>query len=192
MVILFDKPRAYLDVETTGLDPSVHEIIEFGVCYSDGRPGYNLQVKPLNLDAAHPRALEITGYNDNEWRMAFDPSEAAQRIADALRGYVLVGHNVNFDISFIQALLDRYGINARLGHHKVDTITLAYEHLVPVGLKSVSLKNVCLFIGIKPEGDVHRAMAGAARARRVYQKLVRSGWARRLWWGLLWKLNQLP
>lgn len=177
------KPLAFIDVETTGLDPAVHEMIEFAMFTDLGSP-IVFKIKPRHIETAHPKALEVNGYNEAEWTDAIPFDIAARQIADRLKDCVIVGHNVRFDVGFITALLKSAGVDARIDYHLVDTVTLAYEHLVPKGLTSLSLKNVCAFIGLTPEPDVHRAEAGASQCRNVYFQLVRAGWWKRMMWGL--------
>jgi len=62
-------------------------------------------------------------------------------------------------------------------------MALTAEHLIPGGIESLSLKNVCVFLGIEPEGAQHRALAGAEKCREVYLTIVRAGWFKRWWWG---------
>ena len=175
------KPRVYLDVETTGLDPHLHEIIEFAALKDDGSI-HETKIKPEHIERAHPKALEANGYTAEEWADAPTLEEVAPAFYEFIKDCIVVGHNVRFDASFIEASLRKAQIQERIDFHVVDTVTLAYEHLAPLGLKSLSLWKVCVFLGIPPEPDVHRAMNGAIRARQVYHALARAGWWRRLIW----------
>lgn len=175
------KPRVYVDVETTGLNSRRHEIIEFAAIKDDGSI-YETKIKPKHIDRADQEALDINGYTKAEWADAPEMEEVTPRILEFLTDCVIIGHNVRFDVSFIEATLKRANIQKRIDYHIVDTVTLAYEHLAPLGLKSLALWRVCVFLGIPPEPEVHRAMNGAIRAQQVYHALVRAGWFRRLRW----------
>lgn len=168
---LREKRLAFIDVETTGLDPTVQELIEFAVVFSDGA-SETFKVSPRHIEAAQPKALEVNGWSAAEWRDAIEPRMAAERIVNALKDCIVIGHNVKFDLSFIRALLVREGVVAVIDRHAGDTMTLAIEHLVPRGLDSLSLRHVCLFLGIAPEPDVHRAEAGARACKAVWDALV--------------------
>lgn len=173
-VKLQDKPLAFTDTETTGLDPVTNEILEFASIkrHLDGREEtLVVKIKPRRIHTAHPKALEVNGYNEAEWADAEDLSTAAPKIIDFLRNTVFVGHNAKFDVAFIEAFLKEAGIKERIDYHVVDTCTLAYVMLVPQGAKSLSLKPVCEFLGIEPEPAVHRALAGAQSCMKVYDAL---------------------
>lgn len=171
---LQDKPFVVLDTETTGLDPNVHEIIE--ICMYKPKCGstYTAKIKPYNLEFASPKALEINGYNEKDWENAITFDEAIFEIGEWLHGHVVVGHNVQFDLNMLKGNLKRspHESQVRIPYHCVDTVTLAQEHLVPLGLESVSLNAVRGFLGISQEG-AHRAHKDVIDTAYVFEKLFR-------------------
>jgi len=174
-----------LDTETTGLDPEVHELLEVACVLDNPRTSFPMaffekKVKPERIEDANQKALEMNGYTEAEWANATPVGEMLKELACFASIAVVIGHNVRFDMSFINAAFKRKNIQGRFDYHLVDTVTLAYEHLVPLGLMSLSLTNICIFLGIKPGG--HRAMSDAKACREVYYALVRAGWLRRRWW----------
>jgi len=209
-----DRTLCFLDVETSGLNPLVSEVIEFAAIQTDPKlrrlTQMCIKVQPQFLDDPPPgaqlvpgfdlkqwkatqrRALEINGYTPKAWKGALDPIRAYQRIADFLRHSILVGHNVAFDLEYLKTGLVRAGTTefhkggerpVRISRHKVDTCTLAYEQLVPCGLRSLSLKNICKFLGISNAG-AHRAMADVERTLAAYRKMARATALQRLLWTL--------
>ena len=174
-MILSEKPRSFVDCETTGLDDRLNEILEFACLkvHKDGREEtLVLKIKPRRIHTAHPKALEVNGYNEPEWVNAIDGQQAAIQIAQFLKDTVIIGHNVRFDIGFIQQLLKEFQVSVRLDYHLVDTIAIAYLFLVPQGLESVNLANVCKFLCIPPEPSQHRALAGVLSCKAVYDELT--------------------
>lgn len=167
------RRRAFVDVETTGLDPATHEIIEFAVVFDDGQ-FESFKVLPRHPETADPAALAVNGWTPEEWKHdALGQRTAAARIFHLLQDAIVVGFNVGFDASFIRAMLRREGFNANeICRHCGDPVTLALEHLVPKGLDSLSLKNVMTFLGMEPEPDIHRALAGARGCKSVWDALV--------------------
>lgn len=194
---LSERPLAFVDVETTGLDATRHEIIEVAVVFDtsvviradaswanhltiEGDIAYwTTLVKPERIDDAEPFALKINGYADKPQDWAYAPSAAT--VANILREFVtreganpvLVGHNVSFDRDFISNMLLREGFKQRVSHNVVDTGALAYEHLVPCGLESLSLDAVRRSLGMPTDG-AHRALQDAKDARTVYHRLSRA------------------
>lgn len=173
---LIDRPIAIIDTETTGLDPRVHEVIEVAIIkeWRDGRvEEWATKVKPMNLAVAEEFALKVNGYKDHPelWDDAPPFSEIAPLVAAKLEGCVLVGHNVSFDLDFLNEALLRVGSAAKLPYHKIDTVTLAYVFLVPKGLKSLSLDPIREFLGW-PKDGAHTALVDARDARRLFHELV--------------------
>lgn len=176
---LSHRPLAFIDTETTGLDPQIHEVIEVAIIkeYADGSvERFHTLIRPVDIATAHPKALEINGYaaDPSRWENAPYMEHTAGKIADLLKGCVIVGHNVGFDLDMLQSGFDRAGLRYRLPYHKVDTVTLAYEHLVPCGLESVSMDKIRKFLGWSMD-DAHTALKDAEDARRLYRLLNRSG-----------------
>ena len=109
---------AFLDTETTGLDNKRHEIIELAlVIVEDGERIYEkvFKIKPRNIHTAHPKALEINGYDEAIWaKEGFCWSkQACERLMEHLDGAVIIGHNVQFDIGFLRAVFRQYGVSYR-------------------------------------------------------------------------------
>lgn len=174
-----DRPLCFVDTETTGLDPAVAEVIEIAITRRepDGRESrYYTLVAPENIKTASPKALEINGYAENpsRWDKAPLMSEVGPEIIAFLEGGILVGHNVAFDERMLVANLKRAGVPGRVPYHKIDTVTLVYEHLFPKGLKRASLGSVREFLGWSEEG-AHTAVKDVEDAMRLFDLLWRSG-----------------
>jgi len=174
---LKDRPLAFIDTETTGLDPRAQEVLEVAVLLE--RPDGTLdewctKVRPQSLKTAETKALEINGYlaHPEKWDSAPSFAEIAPELVRRLDDAVLVGHNVGFDLDFLQEALIRCGNKARLPYHKLDTVTLAYVKLVPQGLTSLSLDSIRNFLGWSKE-NAHTALVDARDCRRLYRHLTK-------------------
>ena len=97
------------------------------------------------------------------------------KIAEILSKGVIVGHNVRFDLGFVGHAMRHHGIDGRLSRHIVDTMTLAHEHLVPRGLKYLSLGAIRSFMDWSSVG-AHTAMQDAQDCRKLYHALCRASW----------------
>ena len=177
----------FLDVETTSLDPESGEIIEIALLWGENN-SYCRKVKPLNLDTADPKALEINGYSADEWYDAIHPALLVEEIKPILSGAVVVAHNAYFDVSFIDELFYQYGIKWQK-KRPIDTITLAYEHLSPIGLKSVSMDSIRRFLCWSTKGG-HRALKDTRDVRKLYYTLNKASPIHRLYWWIRNKLNR--
>ena len=164
-----NKPLAFIDVETTGLKSGYHEIIE--VCIITPKQTYHQRVKPIFLTRIDPAATAVNGYSPKEWENAITPKEAAQDIAYILKNHIICGHNPRFDIDFIEDLCWRNEVDVRIDRRIVDTQTLAYVYLVPMGIKRLSLDTIRAFLGweVRPQ---HNAYDDVLDTKRLYFTLI--------------------
>lgn len=179
----------FLDVETTGLDPKTHEIVEIAIVAIDGSVVLNTKVKPVNLETATEEALKVNGYADHPewWDGAPTFEEIKDEVLAALEHKIIVGQNPQFDRNFVVEALARVGVEKayrKVRRHTVDTITLAWEHLVPCGLEMLNLGHECEFLGIEldREGGIHGALPDAQAARTVYLMTLRATEEQRFAW----------
>jgi len=169
----------FIDTETTGLDASVHEIIEIAIItdYGDGRvETWSSRVKPKRIEDADPMALQINGYDSakEKWDDAPTFEEVYQ---DHLwnkwrKGDIVVGHNIAFDAEFYREECKRLAAPDTFPWTKIDTVTLVHEHLMPMGLKSLSLDKIRTFLHWSSKG-AHTALKDAEDCRRLYWCLLR-------------------
>lgn len=186
-----DKILAFVDTETTGLDvsPTGAEVIEFTVILEkNGKliDKVTHRVKPSRIELAHPKALEINGYSEDDWKYAIDKETAGFIIEGLLcdnKNLVVVGHNVAFDKNGLNALLEECGSEKRVTHRVFDTQALVYEHLIDLGLKSTSLDSVRSFLGWSKD-NAHTAEKDTEDCRKLFHKLYQAGLLKRLWWKL--------
>lgn len=182
-------PLIFVDTETTHLDPSIGEIIEIAIIivYPDGlnwwsRPKasliYHRKIKPKRIEDAHPKALEINGYNEIGWKDARPFEEHASYISHLLEYGIIIGHNVDFDYRFIVEEMKRSGFDRRISYHRLDTKGLAFEHLP---IKRYSMDYIRDFFGWSKSG-AHTALKDAQDCKRLYFSLIRSTCIHRLYW----------
>lgn len=162
-------PIAIIDVETTGLNPLIHEIIEIG-CVVPGKEPFSVKVMPVNLTVMEAEALEVNGFSEEEWQDAYTLKRALELLTEYVpTGSYLMAYNATFDWSFLQAAYHKTGVAVPFHYHRLDLLTLAWAKL-PKGAK-LSLSTVCVALGIEAEPVVHRALGGAKCAYQIYQKL---------------------
>ena len=159
------RPKAFIDLETTGLLAGHHEIVE--ACILKGDMVYHVYVQPEHIERAHPKALEINGYNPKQWQSGITQKKLAVDLANLLEGCVIVGHNVNFDLEFIEMLFEEYKIPIGIDRRCLDSMTLAHVFLVPMGLDSISLDSIRGFLGWEIRAK-HNALDDAKDVQRLY------------------------
>lgn len=158
-----------IDVETTGLRPLHQRIIEVAaIRFVDGVVTGRFETF-VNPGKPIPSYISrLTGITD------LDVVHAPQfgLVAGALVEFVgltpLVGHNVRFDLGFLNAELKRLGLPA-LANARVDTLSLATK-LLP-GLKKPTLERVARTLGVDV-GGVHRAGKDAMLCGEALLRLV--------------------
>jgi len=159
-----------LDVETTGLRPLHQRITEVAaIRFVDGLPTERYSTL-LNPERRIPMSISrLTGITDAD--VAGAPTFAT--VAEALLSFVghgpVVGHNVRFDVGFVNAELKRIG-KPPIGNATIDTVSLA-RRLIP-GLRKPTLERTAKALGLVP-GRLHRAEGDAELCGRVADRLVR-------------------
>jgi len=163
-----DVAYTVLDVETTGLSASYGRIIEFAG-YRIERGEIVAEVKSffnpgMRLD---PFIIELTGIRDEDLEDAPFFEDNATEIMDLIEGSVIVGHNIQFDIKFLEAEFYRAGFES---FRPLTFCTLrAAQRLFPQ-LKSKKLDSVRRHLQI-PEGSAHRAYADALATAEIFLKV---------------------
>ncbi len=156
------------DLETTGLSPNVHKIIEIGaVKVSDGKivDRFSQFVNPL---VPLPFAIEeLTKIRDD---MLVGEPEIAQVLPEFMefcKGCVMVAHNAEFDMGFIQKNCEDLGLDCAFT--VVDTVSMA-RYLLP-GLNRFKLDTVAkeLHISLK---NHHRAVEDAECTAEIFLKFI--------------------
>jgi len=170
------KALAFVDLETTGLDPSRHDIVEVAVLRVDARTldvlaEHHTLVAPERLDDAQPEALAICGFSKAAWTSAVSLREALLAVAPLLEGALVAGHNVGFDWAFLEAGYRRAGLALpRVDYHRLDTASLAWPLVASGELPSLSLDSVATFFGLDRPRP-HRALSDARCSLEIARRL---------------------
>ena len=164
----FDDPIVVFDLETTGFSPVNDRIIEIGAvkivngAITDRFSEFVNPLRPIPF-----RIEQLTSIND-AMVMDADPIDSVlPRFLDFCGGAVMVGHNVSFDISFIEENCERAGIEHDFT--TVDTVTLA-RFLLP-SLSRFRLDQVAKALNI-PLAHHHRAVDDAECTAGIFRKFL--------------------
>ena len=167
---LFDVTFCVLDLETTGGSPANCEITEIGaVKYRGGELLGSFQTLVDPGQAIPPSITILTGITH---AMVFD----APRIESALPMFlefigdaIVVGHNVRFDLSFLNAAAIRLGYG-HLENKSVDTAALA-RRLIRPEVRNLRLQTLADHFR-SPVTPVHRALDDARATAHVLHGLL--------------------
>lgn len=136
---------AVIDLETTGLDKFGNDrIVEIAIVIADHkgviRHSYSTLINP-ERDLGPTHIHKITG---EMIKRAPTFSEVAASIALLLNGRVIVAHNANFDIRFLQKELNHAGYTLDITHF-IDTLSLSRQLLT---LSDYKLTTICEALNI--------------------------------------------
>lgn len=167
---------AFVDLETTGLNPHTAEIIEIGVLVYNLKAKtikeHQVKVRPLYIERADPKALEVNGYTEKAWKDAVTLEEALNQIAEVCEGATFLAWNATFDWSFLEKAYHDTGLNIPFHYHRICVMSIAWAKVPKEKVQGYSLKTICAYLGIAPEPKIHRALDGAKKAAQVYMRLT--------------------
>ena len=179
-----------VDVETGGFNEKTDALLQIAAVMIDmdeeGRlvlgETHSCHVNPFEGANMDPASMEINGIiPDHPLRMAVDEKHALPKIfkpiREALKQYrckraILVGHNANFDLKFVNAAAERSGIKRNPFHpfSTFDTVSLAgllYGQTV--------LARACDVAGLGWDSrEAHSAIYDAEMTARLFCRIVNS------------------
>ena len=121
---------------------------------------------------AEDEALRINHYNEVDWMFAIDRRAIIEEFAKLTAGSAFVSHNLTFDYSFVSKAFDETGIENKMYHGKLDTISIAYARLYDVDrVTRFSLKSLCELFKIENK-KAHSALADTEALVEVYKKMM--------------------
>jgi DNA polymerase-3 subunit epsilon len=167
---LADVTFVVLDLETTGGSPADCAITEVGAVKYRGGERLGRFETLVNPGVPIPPFITVlTGITESMLLPAPRIEEVLPPLLEFLDGAVLVGHNVRFDLSFLDAALTANGYG-RLTHRRVDTLGLA-RRLVRDEVPDLKLRTLAHHLRVAVE-PCHRAMADAAATAEVLHALL--------------------
>lgn len=163
----FDEEFVVFDLETTGFSAAQDKIIEIGAVKIKGGEVVDRFSTFVNPERPIPFRIEqLTGITDVMVKDAPKIEEVLPKFMEFVRDTVLVAHNADFDMGFIEANARRMDIACDFT--TVDTVGLS--RFLVTGLGNYRLETVAKALGV-PLGNHHRAVDDAECTARIFQKL---------------------
>lgn len=168
--------KAFIDIETSGLDPFKHEVIEVAYILDPGprRGESREEAFSLSFDesSADPKALEINGWGKRTFAPRISRSQAAAKLKKDLFAAVPVGNGVHFDMEFLGHFLRDWCVIKRPWSHRyVDLKSLAAGKLgIDPELLPTDVIAGELDVPLHKE-EAHTALGDARWNRRLYYAL---------------------
>lgn len=181
----FDRNLLVCDVETTGANPRVHQIVSIGALLLDRTTLDEVtsmttlvQLAPEALAHADPKSMQIHGLSIRQLGAAPTPIEVVTRFLDNFgANFYFCGWNICFDTQFLGALFEQAGRRLdfdTLRFHKLDLWSLLevawLRGVFPVPPESLS--RVCRVFGIERQ-HVHDSLEDARITAKILRKTLR-------------------
>lgn len=152
------------DLETTGFEATINEIIEIGaVKIENGKitETFGCLVKPKNQISEE--ITKITGITNEMVANAYSIEQVLQDFYKFTKGAVLSAYNIAFDYNFLYVNGKKQGYEFK--NRQIDTMYLARTKLHNV--KNFKLKSVATALGVSLE-NAHRAVHDAIATAEVF------------------------
>lgn len=179
---------AFLDVETTGLVPGHHEMIDFGLVMTDldGAPIDSLFVRvlPEHPERTSDEAREVNAFDADRWHQlgalapgaALDSLGRFHRRVAGERTVMLVAFNSWFDAAFLDHLFRSRAASWRTLYHYfvLDIPSMAWA----MGYRDLTGGELARRLGVADEPHVaekHTGITGAMLNVRLYRALRARG-----------------
>ncbi|MGH7891085.1 MAG: 3'-5' exonuclease, partial [Thermodesulfobacteriota bacterium] len=161
-----EVPFAFLDVETTGLDPSQGDrVCEIAVLKTVNGSVVGEFTTLVNPGRSIPQsAVSVHGITDMMVRRSPFFRDIAKDLLSVIKDSVIVAHNAKFDLGFLNVELGNLRI-ALPGNNVIDTLGIARRYYT---FPSNSLGQIAKYIGLPAENG-HRALADVMTTRDVFQ-----------------------
>jgi DNA polymerase III epsilon subunit-like protein len=163
-----EKTYCSLDIETSGFDPLKNEVLEIGfVFFEAAKNGFKITEEYSRVFKPNgevpPNILGLTGISQQELDDAEPFSEYKAELQQKLKAAVIVGHNIVFDIKFLESC------GLKFSGEAIDTLDLV-QWILPTH-HSYNLENLMHTFGISHK-EAHRALADSKATLKLLEKLL--------------------
>ncbi|MFA5840035.1 MAG: 3'-5' exonuclease [Candidatus Margulisiibacteriota bacterium] len=166
---LDDIEFVIVDIETTGLEPSLCEITEIGAMKVMGKEFKDVYSSLIKTKYPIPAEItRLTGIDDEMVKDSPDANSVLKKFVAFLGDAVLIAHNVDFDIPFIKHHLKK-NLSLEINNPALCTVKLSRK-LLPQ-LPNHKLHTVAAHYGINVQNR-HRAMGDVELTFQVWEHFI--------------------
>ena len=169
---------AFVDLETTGLDPEKENIIEAACIVADVSPT-TIKIKKTLYGKVKPFAetnvsdfiRNLTGYNEEQWeKESVDELYLYKDILESMEGCWHAGSNPIFDSSFLKVAAERHKLPMPklASYHLLDVTNLYFDLLINETLDKLKQETVAKYLEI--DGGGHRALSDATQCLKIFAR----------------------
>ncbi|HEX8036681.1 MAG TPA: exonuclease domain-containing protein, partial [Ktedonobacterales bacterium] len=152
------------------LAPGRHRLIEVGAVIVRGGEFVANFSKLINPERSIPQFItKFTGISPQMVARSSSAAKVLPRLRDFIGGRPIVGHNVGFDLGFLNYEAGRANLAATFADSGIDTIALARRYLT--GMRRASLDRVATALHV-PVRSRHRALPDAHITAKVFILLL--------------------
>lgn len=164
-LLIFPSEYVVIDLETTGLDPRIDEIIEIaGVKYSEDKEIDRFQslVNPgFKIDQF---ITDLTGITNEMLQSAPMLSSVLPEFFSFVGDNIVIGHNINFDINFIYDNAENLSL-PDFSNDFVDTMRLSRR--LYKDMDNHKLSSLVSYLDVSKEVD-HRALSDCIKTNSCF------------------------
>lgn len=173
-------------MEASGLDPVKNSILSIGaIDFSNPKNQFYKECRMRSGATYDPESLEVNGFSVKEIKDRRKMS-LKQLVADFLEwtsdinDVTLAGHNVQFDVKFLQYSFRLYEMKWIFGHRNLDTHALVYAEYLSRGLRMPLRNNksnitsdvVFNYVGLPKEKHLHNGLVGAKMEAESISRII--------------------
>lgn len=167
---IIDTTFVVLDCETTGLNPksdAITELAAIKICGGETVGSFHSLINPLRPLPA--RISMLTGITQDQLKDCPTFEELAPTFLEFLGDSIVVGHNVKFDINFLNSGLERANFPI-LSNAFLDTLSMA-KKIIPREVPNFKLSTLAQYCRSE-SSPTHRAYADVEATIEVFHYLI--------------------
>lgn len=164
----YNRELVVVDIETTGLNPQINEIVEIGAIKIKNFVAMGQFQSLVKTEKSIPAEIsKIHGILDEDCKEAPSIKEVLKKFIDFAGDAILVSHNSEFDLGFIKNYANKC-LNFQITNETIDTLAMSKNMF---NFKSNSLRNLAMSLDLSSV-PAHRAIADCMTTVELIQRIM--------------------